>query len=75
MVRNEENGILQKQTAQCEMFLFHARTIMGGSHNFELAHLNKEKEEKHNSLAVCQLSDSVLFLLLGVLTVMKTLPD
>jgi len=40
---------LQMHTAQCEMLLFHLKTIIGESHNyFELAHLNTEKKEKHS---------------------------
>jgi len=35
---------LQMHTAQCEMLLFHSKTIIG----VELAHLNKEKKEKHS---------------------------
>jgi len=68
VIRSEENGIarkwhckkmaLQMHTAQCEMLLFLSKTVIGGLHNyFELAHLIKEKKEKHwpftNFLSQC----------------------
>jgi len=34
-------------TAQCKMLLFHAKTIMKESYNFELARLKKKKKEEH----------------------------
>ena len=56
-----------------KMMLFCAKTIVKESHNFELAHLKKKKE---NILAVWRLSGLVLsqffFAILGVLFVMKT---
>jgi len=42
-----------------KMLLFCAKTIVKGSHNFQLARL-KKKRKKENVLAVWQLSGSVL---------------
>ena len=50
-------------TAQWLMLLFYAKIIMKESHKFELAHLKekkKKKKKKENTLAVWQLSGSVL---------------
>ena len=38
-------------TAQCEMLLFHANTIMCNPGNIELAHLKKQKERRKNTFA------------------------
>jgi len=56
------------QAPKCELLLFHSKIM--GTH-FEIVHLNKEKKKKY----FCQLSDSMLFIPLAILSVMITLKD
>jgi len=47
LLESSEKVMGWSTTWKCYKLLFHVKTIVKESHNFELAHLKKKKERKH----------------------------